>query len=152
MSKLGTFLAVTGAFSFAAPAFAANVDVLMLNKGAAGNAVFEPALVEIAVGDTVTFVLKDRWHNVGTIKGMLPVGATPFQSKINEQPFVVTFTVPGAYAINCPPHYNMGMVGIIVVGHAPDNLDAIRAAATQPPTPFTARGRFEAIFAELDAR
>ena len=150
MPKVATFVAMTGAISFAAPAFAANVDVRMLNKGAAGCAVFEPALVEIAVGDTVTFIPTDKSHNVATIEEMLPVGTTPFQSKINEQ-FVVTFTVPGANGVKCPPHYNMGMVGLIVVGHAPDNLDAMRAV-TQPPSPFMVRERFGAIFAELDAQ
>ena len=34
---------------------AADFEVKMLNKGADGDMVFEPALTEIAVGDTVTF-------------------------------------------------------------------------------------------------
>lgn len=150
MSKLATFLAMTGAISFAAPAFAANVDVLMLNEGATGHAVFEPALVEIAVGDTVTFIPTDKTHNVETIEEMLPVGAAPFKSKIDEQ-FIVTFTVPGAYGVKCTPHYAVGMVGLVIVGDAPDNLGAIRAVK-QPPSRFKVRERFEAIFVELDAK
>ena len=35
----------------ASPAFAAEHEVHMLNKGEAGNMVFEPALIKIAAGD-----------------------------------------------------------------------------------------------------
>ena len=44
----------------------------MLNKGAEGAMVFEPALVKVAPGDTVKFVATDKGHNAETIKGMLP--------------------------------------------------------------------------------
>jgi plastocyanin len=44
----------------AAPALAANVDVQLLNKGDKGAFVFQPDLVKIGVGDTVTFEATTR--------------------------------------------------------------------------------------------
>src|ERR1700741_3282481 len=104
---------------------AAEVEVKMLNKGAEGMMVFEPALVKIEPGDTVKFVATDKSHNAATIKGMLPEGAAPFAGKMNED-VVVTFDKPGAYGVKCMPHYAMGMVALVVVGK-PDNLDAAKA-------------------------
>jgi pseudoazurin len=94
--------------------------------------VFEPALVQIAPGDTVTFIPTDKSHNAETIKDLIPEGAEPFKGKVNEQ-IVVAFDVAGAYAIKCLPHFAMGMVMAVVVGDAPANLDAIKAAKMPKP-------------------
>ena len=118
---------------------AAEVEVRMLNKGAEGLMVFEPALVRIEPGDTVKFVASDKSHNAETIKGMLPEGAMPFAGKMNED-VVVTFDKPGAYGVKCMPHYAMGMVALVVVGK-PDNLDA---AKTMPQS-----GKAKQVFAAL---
>ncbi len=59
----------------AAPALAAEIEVKMLNKGAEGPMVFEPALLKIAPGDVVKFLPTNKGHNAETIKGMLPEGA-----------------------------------------------------------------------------
>jgi pseudoazurin len=126
----------------ATPAFAANFEVHMLNKGADGNMVFEPALTEIAVGDTVTFIPTDKGHNAETIKDILPEGAEPFKGAIGKE-VAVTFTVPGVYGVKCTPHLGMGMVAAVVVGE-PVNLDAARAAKL----PAKAAERFAAA---LDA-
>jgi pseudoazurin len=104
---------------------AAEVEVKMLNKGAEGLMVFEPALVKIEPGDTVKFVASDKSHNAETIKGMLPAGAAPFAGKMNED-VVVTFDKPGVYGVKCMPHYAMGMVALVVVGK-PDNLEEAKA-------------------------
>jgi pseudoazurin len=106
-------------------AFAAEVEVKMLNKGAEGAMVFEPALVKVAPGDTVKFVATDKGHNAETIKGMLPADAAPFLGK-NGEDVAVTFDKPGVYGVKCLPHYGMGMVALVVVG-TPDNLDAAKA-------------------------
>ncbi len=58
-----------------APAVAADHEVRMLNRGEAGAMVFEPAWLEVAPGDTVTFVPTDRSHNAESIAAMLPLGA-----------------------------------------------------------------------------
>jgi pseudoazurin len=108
------------------PAMAADFEVHMLNKGAAGTMVFEPAFVQIQPGDTVTFIPTDKGHNVETIKDMLPEGVEAFKSKINET-YAVTFDTAGVYGVKCTPHFAMGMVGMILVGDDLANLDAVKA-------------------------
>lgn len=132
----------------AAPAFAATFEVHMLNKGADGQTmVFEPALTKIAVGDTVTFIPTDKGHDAQSIDGLIPEGAEAFKGKMGQD-LSVTFTVPGAYGVKCSPHFAMGMVALIVVGDAPANLDAIKAAKLPKP----ARARFDAAVAQLGAQ
>lgn len=123
----------------AAGANAAEVEVKMLNKGAAGAMVFEPALIKIAPGDTVKFLPTDKSHNAESIAEMMPAGATPFVGKLNEQ-VDITFKEPGVYGIKCKPHYSMGMVALVVVGE-PANLEA--AAAAKHP------GKAKTVFADL---
>jgi len=107
---------------------AAEFEVHMLNKGADGKTmVFEPAFLQIEVGDTVNFIPTDKGHNAEVIKDMFPEGGTEFKGKINEA-ISVTFDVAGAYGYKCAPHFAMGMVGLIVVGEDPANLDAITNA------------------------
>ena len=130
----------------AGPTFAANVEVKMLNRGDAGPMVFEPSLVEISPGDSVTFLPTDKGHNAETIPDMLPEGAEPFKGKINEE-ITVTFEVPGAYGVKCLPHQAMGMVMLIVVGEEPANLDDI-ASVRLPPL---SRRRMDAALAEYQA-
>ena len=123
MRKFTLFAGVAAAIAMAGPATAADHVVKMLNKGKAGAMVFEPALIKIAPGDTITFVPTDKSHNAESIAGMLPAGATGFKGKMN-QPVKVTFTKPGFYGYKCLPHYGMGMVGAVVVGNAGGNLAA----------------------------
>ena len=125
-----------------AVASAADFEVHMLNKGKDGAMVFEPSSLKIAKGDTVTFVPTDKSHNAESINGLIPDGATPFKGKMNES-IKVTFDVEGAYAVKCSPHVGMGMIGLIVVGEAPANLDAIKAAKL----PKKARERLDADIA-----
>lgn len=122
-----------------APAFAANVEVHMMNKGDKGAMVFQPDLVKIAPGDTVTFVSVDKGHNVQGITAMMPAGAPAFKSKLSET-FVQTFAAPGVYAVKCDPHYGMGMVALIVVGK-PVNLE--KAKTVKQP------GKAKTVFADL---
>lgn len=129
----------------AVPVAAANVEVHMLNKGEAGSMVFEPALVRVAPGDTVTFLATDRGHNAETIAEMLPAGADPFKGAMGKD-VAVTFTAEGAYGIKCAPHLGMGMIALVVVGDAPVDVEALRAVKF----PKKAQERFEQIFAELE--
>ena len=110
-------------------AVAAEIEVKMLNKGAEGAMVFEPALVKIAPGDTVRFVATDKGHNAESIKGMVPADATPFVGK-NGEDVAVTFDKAGIYGVKCLPHYGMGMVAMVVVG-TPANIEDAKAV-TQP--------------------
>lgn len=143
-NTLGAALALTALTLLAAPAFAADFEVHMLNKGTDGSMVFEPGLTKVQPGDTVTFIPTDKGHNAETIKDLIPAGAEAFKGKINET-FKATFTVPGAYAIKCAPHVGMGMVGLVVVGDSPANIDAIKGAKL----PKKAHERLEADIAKI---
>ncbi len=124
---------------------AAEVEVKLLNKGADGVMVFEPAFVKIAPGDTVKFVSTDKGHNAESIKGMLPEGTAPFVGKSNED-IAVKFEQEGVYGIKCLPHYGMGMVGMIVVGN-PGNVDQAKAV----PQVGKAKQVFATLFGKLEA-
>jgi pseudoazurin len=138
-------VAVT-ALMMAGGARAAEVEVKLLNKGADGAVmVFEPAFVKIAPGDMVKFVAADKGHNVETIKGMLPDGATPFTGK-NGEDVAVKFDQAGVYGVKCLPHYAMGMVAMVVVG-APTNTDQAKAV----PQAGKAKQVFATLFQKLDA-
>ena len=127
-----------------APAFAAEHEVHMLNKGAVGAMVFEPAFVKAAPGDTIHFIPTDKSHNVEAIKEILPAGVEVFESKINEE-FTLTVTEPGLYGVKCTPHFAMGMVGLIQVGEAPANLEAAKTAKMSKK----ARERMDAELAQV---
>lgn len=108
--------------------WAETYEVRMLNKGAAGAMVFEPAFVKAEPGDVIRFLPVDKGHNVESIDGMLPDGVESFKSKINEE-FDLTVDQQGVFGVKCTPHYPMGMVALIQVGDAV-NLDQA-AAVTQ---------------------
>jgi len=99
----------------ASGALAETHTVQMLNRGTAGAMVFEPAFLQVASGDTVTFIATDRGHNAESIDGMIPEGAAPFSGRINEE-IIVTFDTEGLYGIRCTPHFAMGMVMTVAVG------------------------------------
>jgi pseudoazurin len=125
MRKAITLGIVAVLMSLAGAASAAEIEVKMLDKGADGVMVFEPAMVKIEPGDTVKFVATAKGHNAETIKGMLPADATPFVGKLNQDTSV-TFDKPGVYGVKCLPHYGMGMVALVVVG-TPVNKDEAMA-------------------------
>lgn len=125
----------------ATASYAEVFEVRMLNKGAAGTMVFEPDFLRVAVGDTVKFVPQDKGHNAESIEGMLPEGAVPFASKINEE-IDVTFDIPGVYGVRCKPHFAMGMVMAIAVGDAKAPEDFLEGRL-----PKKAKERLEAALA-----
>ena len=124
-------------------AFAAEHEVKMLNKGTEGMMVFEPSVVKVAPGDSVHFIATDKSHNVESIEGMIPAGATPFKGEMNKD-LTVTFEQPGVYGVKCKPHYGMGMVGLVVVGEPTNKTDA--AAVVQKGK---AKQKFENLFTQL---
>lgn len=121
--------------------------VLMLNA-ACGNAqqtnVFEPAVLHVAPGDTVTFHPTHAGHNTASKRGMIPDGAEPWNSSLDVA-HAVTLTVPGVYGYICVPHYEMGMVGVIVVGDPSANLEAVRKVRH----PGRARKAFRDLLAQV---
>ncbi len=135
-------LAVSAALmSSVGAAWAAEVEVRMLNKGSDGAAmVFEPSLIKIQAGDTVKFVASDKGHSAESIKGMMPADATPFVGKMSQD-IAVAFDKPGVYGVKCAPHYGMGMVALVVVG-TPTNFDEAKAVSH----PGKAKPAFAALF------
>lgn len=125
---------------------AADYEIKMLNKGAAGIMVFEPAFLQVEVGDSVTFVPTDKGHDAVSIKGMIPDGAEPFAGKMNQE-ITVVFDTPGVYGVKCAPHYGMGMVALIAAGE-PTNLEA----AGTVKHPGKAKQAFAGLFDELNTR
>lgn len=148
-----------GAFAVATPALAKIAvpdardglhSVLMLNADCDDDNkvnVFTPAILHVEPGDSVQFLATDEGHNAASKKGMIPDGAEPWNGAIDEE-LTVTFTVPGVYGYICLPHYEWGMVGLIVVGNDYHNLKAVKKIRH----PGDARGNFRALFKELEAR
>ena len=86
-----------------------------------GANVFTPPILRIEVGDSILFKVVDKGHNSASKRGMLPEGAEPWNGGIDEE-IEITFTVEGTYGYICLPHYQMGMVGLILVGDHTINL------------------------------
>ena len=109
--------------------------VKMLNQGATGVMVFEPAFLQINVGDTVTFESTDPAHNSASIPGMIPSGAAPWNGQLSRD-ISVTFEIPGVYGYQCTPHAMMAMVGVIQVGDDNSNIETAKNVATQFKSSF----------------
>lgn len=138
-------LAMAGTVTMAMPGWAAEHEIKMLNKDAAGETmVFEPAFLKVEPGDTVIFVPTDKSHNAESITTMTPEGGPTFKSKVNDE-VTITLDVPGIYGIKCLPHYAMGMVALIQVGDDTSNLEQARAVKH----PGKARVRMEALFEQV---
>ena len=99
--------------------------VKMLNAGADGVMVFEPAALKIKKGDTVVFKSVDPGHNTVSAPNLIPSGATPWES-VQGQDFSITFDTEGVYVYQCTPHLVMAMIGLIQVGEA-TNLSEIKS-------------------------
>ena len=115
--------------------YGANFEVKMLNQGQDGVMVFEPSLLKINVGDTVTFKATDAAHNSASIPGMIPNGASSWNGDLSRD-ISVTFDVPGVYGYQCTPHAMMAMVGVIQVDNNIENLDTAKIAASSFKSTF----------------
>ena len=108
--------------------------VKMLNNGAGGQMIFEPAVLKVSVGDTIHFKATDAAHNSASIDGMVPDGADSWAGALSQDISVVMDT-EGVYVYQCDPHVMMAMVGVIQVGEA-TNLDVIKASAADKKASF----------------
>ena len=116
-------------------AFGEDFEVNMLNQGNDGVMVFEPSVLRISVGDTVTFKPTNPGHNSASIAGMIPAGASSWDGSMSQE-VKVTFTEEGPYVYQCTPHLMMAMVGVITVGDASVNLNAVKDAANEKKSEF----------------
>lgn len=91
-----------------------------------GDNFFDPATLEIAVGDTVTFVHEGGLTHTATLDPdeardpdniIMPDDAEPWHSGDMDtgDEFSVTLEVPGEYQYVCRPHEAVDMIGEIVV-------------------------------------
>lgn len=124
LHKLITVLVLTLSCSFLV---AQQHEVKMLNNGAEGLMVFEPAVLSINPGDSVVFKATDMSHNSASIAGMIPDGAESWTGAMSQD-VTVNFTKEGVYVYQCTPHSMMAMVGVIKVGAA-TNLAAVKQKA-----------------------
>ena len=109
-------------------------EVQMLNTGSDGVMVFEPAVLSINPGDSVTFKATNPGHNSESMEGMMPEGAEGWQGGMGQD-VTVTFDQDGIYVYQCTPHLMMAMVGVIKVGSG-SNLEAIKTVAIDKKAAF----------------
>jgi pseudoazurin len=97
-----------------------NHMVNVVTDYAGGRMYFEPKVLHISPGDTVTWINKiAEEHNVITFPDGYPNGAASFHSPLLEkagEQWSATFTVEGTYEYHCLPHLPMGMHGTVIVG------------------------------------
>ncbi|SLN65305.1 Pseudoazurin precursor [Roseovarius albus] len=136
-------LAIAAAICIGGNAFAETIEVKMLNKGAEGSMVFEPAYIAAQPGDVIRFISTDKGHNVESIKGMLPEGVEKFKSKLGAD-YDLQVDAEGLYGVKCTPHYALGMVALIQVGGAV-NLEEASAVKQKGK----AKKRFEPLFGSV---
>ena len=115
-------------------ALAESYEVQMLNTGSDGVMVFEPAVLSINPGDSVTFKATNPGHNSESMEGMMPEGAEGWQGGMGQD-VTVTFDQDGVYVYQCTPHLMMAMVGVIKVGSG-SNLEAIKTVAIDKKAAF----------------
>lgn len=126
--------------------YAADHEVKMLNSGKDGTMVFEPAVLKVAVGDTVKFVSTDAGHN--SVSDFTPEGATTWKGEIGEE-VSVTIDKEGVYIYSCDPHKVMAMFGVIQAGEA-KNLDgAMKAAKDLSANAVMSKDRLEGYLTGL---
>ena len=108
--------------------------VKMLNSGAGGQMIFEPAVLKVSVGDTIHFKATDMAHNSASMEGMIPEGAKKWAGAMNQDISVVLDT-EGVYVYQCDPHVMMAMIGVIQAGEA-SNLDQIKGSVADQKSKF----------------
>ena len=128
-------------------------QVKMLNGKAPDMFVFEPAVIIIQKGDTVTWS-GDAMHNSASIKEMLPKGAASWEGKLTKEAgevsISVKFETEGVYGYKCTPHEMFGMVGLAVVGDPSSNLSDVTSEGKKIEGKFAAgKGRFSQYLSQI---
>jgi pseudoazurin len=150
-AALALALVVAAGASLPAPVMAAEYTVTAVTDDGERRFRFEPDLLLIETGDQVRFVASDRLHGIKSIGAMIPPDAPRWWGRLGQD-VVVTFSRPGVYGFKCEAHYAVGMVGLIVVGHGLDNLDAARAVRHPPAAAAAFADLFERLGCRLERR
>ena len=149
MEKLRKIL-VLSVLVISLPSYAADHTIKMLSSSNGQMMVFEPPVLKINAGDTVTWKATNPGHNTASINEMSPDQSLQWDGKINEE-IKITFTKEGVYGYKCTPHYILGMVGVIAVGDDMSNLSAASDFAADAEKKFaTNKDRFSKYLKELD--
>jgi halocyanin-like protein len=86
---------------------------LVIETGPGGNLSYDPALVAIDAGTTVTWEWQSNGH---TVTSEQTPGETEFDTRgTNGDQFTETFDVPGNVLYYCNPHRGAGHLGAIIV-------------------------------------
>ena len=124
-------------------------QIEMRNQGSDGVMVFEPSVLRVKVGDSVTFKATDAGHNSASIEGMIPSGAESWDGGMSQD-VTITFTEEGTYVYQCTPHLMMAMVGVITVGDLSKNIEEIEAVAANKKSEFVMeQGRLDSYLQSL---
>ncbi len=107
--------------------------------------VYNPRILHIQPGDTVTWVSVDRGHNSEVDEDMMPEDGTMWEGAINEDISVV-MEVEGAYGYFCTPHRTAGMVALLLVGNELANYEDLKDVRQRGQ----AARIWDAIFEEAD--
>jgi len=104
-----------------------NHVVKVVSDEAGGRMYFEPKVLYINPGDTVTWVnLGDEEHDIITFPDGYPEGTAAFQSPLFEhagEQWSHVFAKEGTYEYHCLPHLPMGMHGMIIVGRVSEQAE-----------------------------
>ena len=97
----------------------------MLNKRDKEKMLYGQDVARVDVGQTITWTPNSKGHNVQFVS--VPEGVEKVKSKLSKE-FSYTFEQEGVYLYVCTPHASMGMIGGVIVGNTPSdiNLDEVK--------------------------
>ena len=92
----------------------------MLNKRDKEKMLYSQDVVRVEVGQTIIWTPNSKGHNVQFVS--VPEGVEKVKSKLSKE-FSYTFEQEGAYLYVCTPHASMGMIGVVIVGNTPTDIN-----------------------------
>ena len=96
-----------------------------LNKRDKEKMLYSQDVARVEVGQTIIWTPNSKGHNVQFVS--VPEGVEKVKSKLSKE-FSYTFEQEGASLYVCTPHASMGMIGVVIVGNTPSdiNLDEVK--------------------------
>lgn len=122
--------------------------IKMLNSGAGGSMIFEPAVIKVSKGDTIHFKATDIAHNSASMDGMIPEGASSWAGQLSQD-ITIQLDNEGVYVYQCDPHAMMAMVGVIQVGEAVNMSQVKEEAGNKKSTFMMNSDRLETYLSQL---
>ena len=92
----------------------------MLNKRDKEKMLYSQDVARVEVGQTIIWTPNSKGHNVQFVS--VPEGVEKVKSKLSKE-FSYTFEQEGAYLYVCTPHASMGMIGVVIVGNTPTDIN-----------------------------